>query len=130
MGYLHFSADGNKAGHTHLKHQNKKLSEELSKLQDEARRLEKKLKEKDHKVSVCICVCMCVCACVCMCVCVCVCVFICGFLALCPQICELKAEILSLEDNNSETDDKYVYTKQLPTLVSSTTSSAPSPPSL
>ena len=63
-------ADGNKAGHTHLKHQNKKLSEELSKLQDEARRLEKKLKEKDHK------------------------------------ICELKAEILSLEDNNSETDDK------------------------
>ena len=73
----------------------------LSKLQDKARRLEKKLKEKDHKVSLCMCVhglcvhvcvhvyvcivymcvhglcvhmyvCMCVCMCVCVCVCVCV----------------------------------------------------------
>ncbi|KAL5503352.1 hypothetical protein EMCRGX_G010284 [Ephydatia muelleri] len=45
-------ANGSKAtGHTHLERQNQQLSDELAKLRDEASRLEKKLKEKDHIIS-------------------------------------------------------------------------------
>ena len=41
---------GSKASdHTHLERQNRRLEEELVKLRDQAKQLEKKLREKDNK---------------------------------------------------------------------------------
>ena len=77
-------ANGSKAtGHTHLERQNQQLSDELAKLRDEASRLEKKLKEKDHIVCLCVWqplegVCLCVCVWVLVCVIVRVCLCLCG----------------------------------------------------
>ena len=46
---LPLPADKKAADHTHLQHQNRRLSEELAKLSAQAKGLEDKLKEKDNK---------------------------------------------------------------------------------